>query len=237
MALLSELLIITLAAQIITGPLIVCHFGRLSLVSLLSNLLILPLQPVIMIVGGLATLAGMLWLSLGQLFGGLVWLPLAWTVWVVEQTVRLPYASLDLGTFPFWLLILLYAALAAGIWWANQPREGDESRSRFLWPEFGSLKTRLVLGSVAVPALLIWLAVLTLPDGRLHVAFLDVGQGDAILITLPDGRQMLVDGGPSASELNWRLGQEMPFWDRTLEIGARDALLGSNAGNDGQHPS
>jgi competence protein ComEC len=97
MALLSELLIITLAAQIITGPLIVCHFGRLSL-------LILPVQPVIMIVGGLATLAGLLWLSLGQLIGWLVWLPLAWTVWVVEQTVRLPCASLDLGTFPFWLL-------------------------------------------------------------------------------------------------------------------------------------
>jgi competence protein ComEC len=218
MALLSELLIITLAAQIITGPLIVYHFGRLSLVSLLSNLLILPVQPIIMIVGGLATLAGMVWLSLGQLIGWLVWLPLAWTVWVVEQTVRLPYASLDLGTFPFWLLGLLYAALAAGIWWANQPREDDEARPRFVLPKFGTLQTRLLLGSVAVPALLIWLAVLTLPDGRLHVAFLDVGQGDAILITLPDGRQMLVDGGPSATELNWRLGQEMPFWDRTLEM-------------------
>jgi competence protein ComEC len=218
MALLSELLIITLAAQVITGPLIVYHFGRLSLVSLLSNLLILPVQPVIMIVGGLATLAGMLWLSLGQLIGWLVWLPLAWTVWIIEQTVRLPYASLDLGTFPFWLLGLLYAALAAGIWWANQPREGDESRPRFLLPELGSLKTFLLLESVAVPALLIWLAALTLPDGRLHVAFLEVGQGDAILITLPDGRQMLVDGGPSATELNWRLGQVMPFWDRTLEM-------------------
>jgi len=57
-----------------------------------------------------------------------------------------------------------------------------------------------------------------LPDGRLHVAFLDVGQGDAILVTTPDGRQLLIDGGPSATDLNWRLGQQMPFWDRTLEM-------------------
>ncbi len=218
MALLSELLIITLAAQIITGPLIVYHFGRLSLVSLLSNLLILPVQPPIMGLGTLATVAGMLWLPLGQLLSWLVWLPLAWSVWIVEKTARLPYASLDLGTFPFWLLVLLYVALAAGVWWANQPREVEESRPRLVLPQVGSLRTRILVGSVAVVTLLIWLAVLALPDGYLHVSILDVGQGDAVLITLPDGRQMLIDGGPSATDLNWRLGQEMPFWDRTLEM-------------------
>lgn len=218
MALLNELLIITLAAQIITGPLIVYHFGRFSLVSLLSNLLILPVQPPIMIVGGLATLVGMVWLSLGQLLSWLVWLPLAWSVWIVEQTAQLPFASLDLGTFPFWLLVLLYAAIAAGVWATHQPGEADEARPRFQLPAIGSLQTRLWLGGLGTATLLAWLAVLTLPDGRLHVAFLDVGQGDAILITLPEGDQILIDGGPSPTDLNWRLGQEMPFWDRTLEL-------------------
>ncbi len=218
MALLSELLIITLAAQIITGPLIVYHFGRLSLISLLTNLLILPVQPPIMILGGLAALTGMLWLPLGQLLGWLVWLPLAWSVWMVEWTARLPYASLDMGTFPFWLLVLLYAALAAGIWWANRPAAETEERPRFHLPSIGSTATRLWVGGAGVATLLVWLAVLALPDGRLHVTFLDVGQGDAILVTGPDGRQMLIDGGPSATTLNWRLGQKMPFWDRTLEL-------------------
>ena len=49
-------------------------------------------------------------------------------------------------------------------------------------------------GTVVMLALLvIWLR--GRPDGRLHVAFLDVGQGDAILIQSPSGRQLLVDGG------------------------------------------
>ncbi|MCB0211782.1 MAG: DNA internalization-related competence protein ComEC/Rec2 [Anaerolineae bacterium] len=218
MALLNELLIVTLAAQIITGPLIVYHFGRFSLVSLLSNLLILPVQPPIMVVGGIATLVGMVWLSLGQLLSWLVWLPLAWSVWIVEQTARLPFASLDLGALPFWLLVLLYAAIAAGIWSANQSSQTDEHRLQFRLPEIGSLQTRLWVGGLAVIVVLIWLAVLSLPDGHLHVAYLDVGQGDAILITLPEGDQILIDGGPSATDLNWRLGQEMPFWDRTLEL-------------------
>jgi competence protein ComEC len=218
MALLSELIIVTLAAQIITGPLIVYHFGRLSIVSLLTNLLILPVQPPIMIVGGLATLAGMIWLPLGVALGWLVWLPLAWSVWMVELTGRLPYASLDLGTFPLWLLILLYAALGAGIWSANRPRAEKEAQPRFHLPEIGSATTRLWVGGAAVGALLVWLAVLSLADGRLHVAFLDVGQGDAILVTTPDGRQILIDGGPTATDLTWRLGQEMPFWDHSLDL-------------------
>lgn len=218
MALLTELLLITVAAQIITGPLIIYHFGRLSLVALVSNMLILPAQPPIMIVGGLAALGGMLWPPLGQLFGWLVYLPLAWTVWVVEQTTRLPLASLELGGFPLWLLLACYAALAAGVWWLNQPRLAAAGRPRFRLPELGTTTTRLWLGGAGVSALLVWLALLSLPDGRLHVAFLDVGQGDAILITTPDGRQMLIDGGPSATDLNWRLGQEMPFWDHSLDL-------------------
>ena len=218
MALLSEMLIITLAAQIITGPLIVYHFGRLSLVSLLSNLLILPAQPPIMIVGGLATLAGMAWTPLGQALGWLVWLPLAWSVWIVENTARWPLASLDLGDFPVGLLLLTYAAIFAGIWWLKRPAPVAEPRPRFQLPKMGSAVTRLWVGGAGLTMLLMWLAVYALPDGRLHVAFLDVGQGDAVLVTLPDGRQLLIDGGPSPTALNWRLGQEMPFWDRTLEM-------------------
>jgi len=218
MALLSELVIITLAAQIATGPLIVYHFGRFSLVSLLSNLLILPVQPPIMGLGALAMFAGMVWLPLGQLLGWLVWLPLAWTVGVVEQTSRWPWASLELGQFPFWLLVLIYALLAAAIWWSNQPKAGQAPTPRFRLPTVGSPGTRLWVGGMGVVTLLIWLAVGTLPDGRLHVTFMNVGQGDAILVTLPDGRQMLIDGGPSATDLNWQLGREMPFWDRSLDV-------------------
>ncbi len=56
------------------------------------------------------------------------------------------------------------------------------------------------------------------PDGRLHVVFLDVGQGDAIFVQTPSGRQVLIDGGPSETALLSQLGRQMPFWDRTLDV-------------------
>lgn len=54
-------------------------------------------------------------------------------------------------------------------------------------------------------------------DGKLHVVFCDVGQGDAIFIRTPKGTDVLIDGGPDNSVLSC-LSNHMPFWDRTIEV-------------------
>lgn len=53
--------------------------------------------------------------------------------------------------------------------------------------------------------------------GRLTVSFLNVGQGDAIFIEAPSGRQVLIDGGPDGSVLR-QVGSVMPPWDRSLDV-------------------
>jgi len=74
-----------------------------------------------------------------------------------------------------------------------------------------SLVMGLVLGAATI-----WGAVWTLPDNNLHVVVCDVGQGDAILVSLGTN-QMLIDGGPDNSVLGC-LARHMPFYDRQLEI-------------------
>jgi beta-lactamase superfamily II metal-dependent hydrolase len=49
---------------------------------------------------------------------------------------------------------------------------------------------------LALASVLVWLLILGSPGDRLSVTFLDVGQGDAILIRSPAGHNILVDGGP-----------------------------------------
>lgn len=51
----------------------------------------------------------------------------------------------------------------------------------------------------------------------LKVIFLDIGQGDVILISQGQ-HQILIDGGPSGPKLLEKLGKYVPFWDRKIEV-------------------
>ncbi len=66
-------------------------------------------------------------------------------------------------------------------------------------------------------AVLIWIAVFDLPGEKLHVYFLDVGQGDSILIQTSKNQQILIDGGPDNAVLS-ELGEVMPFYDKKIEL-------------------
>ena len=77
------------------------------------------------------------------------------------------------------------------------------------------LVTIVLLG---VLAFVVWNALLHEDRrGLLTVSFLDIGQGDAIFIDAPSGRQALIDGGPGASVLQ-RLGEVLPWYDRSIDV-------------------
>lgn len=54
-------------------------------------------------------------------------------------------------------------------------------------------------------------------DGKLHITFCDVGQGDAIFIRSPGGRLLLVDGGPDNTVLEC-LSSKMGYWERVIDL-------------------
>jgi len=80
-------------------------------------------------------------------------------------------------------------------------------------------KKPLIFVLVALLSLnvLAWIAVFDLSQQPLEVTFFDVGQGDAIFIETPEGHQVLIDGGPDSTIFE-KLGKEMPFWDRTIDL-------------------
>ncbi len=79
------------------------------------------------------------------------------------------------------------------------------------------LRVGYVISGIATGCILLFSFIATLPDGKLHIVFCDVGQGDAAYVRFPDGRDMLVDGGPNDRVLNC-LGEHMPFWDRHINL-------------------
>ena len=95
----------------------------------------------------------------------------------------------------------------------------EPSRLKTLWQRLTDrLSTKALVAGLAIVVLLVWVAAFSLPDGKLHVTFLDVGQGDAIFIQTPRGQKVLVDGGPSPTTVLAALGRRMPFWDRAIDL-------------------
>lgn len=75
-----------------------------------------------------------------------------------------------------------------------------------------------IFGILCAGAFLVWLAAFQLEakSNILTIAFLDVGQGDAIFLETPRGKQLLIDAGPNKKVLS-ELGKVMPFWDRSID--------------------
>ncbi|PCI20876.1 hypothetical protein COB64_01295 [Candidatus Wolfebacteria bacterium] len=75
-----------------------------------------------------------------------------------------------------------------------------------------------VLGILFVSTFFIWSIAFSLErDDSLLVAFLDVGQGDAIFIQAPNGTQLLIDGGPNKTILR-ELSEILPYHDRSIDV-------------------
>jgi len=207
---------VTLAAIIAVWPLVAYYFGIVSFVALPATLLALPALPGIIITGALAGGLGLIVLPVAQVIGWLAWLFLSYMLLVVNGFAALPLSSIEIGSVDTNLIWVYYLALATTIW-----LNSNRKKLTNLMPKVVDFVSRLpkkwVIPPLLVVAILVSVAAATMPDDNLHISFLDVGQGDAILIQ-KGNQQVLVDGGPRPQAISLGLGNKMPFWDRTIDL-------------------
>jgi competence protein ComEC len=214
---LTEPLIVSLAAQIMVTPLIALYFGRVSLVSLPVNLLVVPIQAPLLILGGLATLTAVLLPFAAALAQVLFWFDLvllSWTIGVVRAFARFPLADVTVSIDPRLVALFFTVIIGWAIMHATQPdwllrlARLARSRATTLATAFAGAAILILTGAL----------IISRPDGQLHLWVLDVGHSNGVLIQTPGGAHILVDGGPYPSRLLTALGDRLPFNDRTLEV-------------------
>lgn len=89
-----EHLIATLAALSLTTPLIIWYFGQISIVAPLANILVLPVIPIVMLVGFISALVGSIFPLLGQTIGFVVFALLHYIVAISRILADIPLASI-----------------------------------------------------------------------------------------------------------------------------------------------
>jgi competence protein ComEC len=212
-----KLFAISLSAQIGTIPFTAYFFGRVSLVSLAANLVVVPLVEIIVTVGFVAVLVGTCSAWLSTCFSEVNNL-LAWfTLKFVLLSNAVPLATVSTATFGL-KETFFYSAVVAAL---------------FNVTDSAVLKRVLFISFAAIDFLVVK-PLLTPDDAALHtlrVEFLDVGQGDAALIEFPTGEKFLVDAGPKT--LTYDAGEKVvaPYL-RRRGISALDAIVISHPHSD-----
>jgi competence protein ComEC len=195
----------SMAAELALLPIAALHFNRVTLAGLLLNFAAVPLMGVVQI-GGMAAAA-------------MTAIEPAWAAaagWLPHQAARAlvgssalmhwaPWLSWRVPSPPLVLLVTYYTALIAAmawrVWVPQVPRHPGAAR--------------LMAGCFALASLVCILAappraaLLRSSQGRLMVVALDVGQGDATLVRLPDGRALLVDAGGLAGQARFDIGERV----------------------------
>ena len=177
---------VSLAAQAAVLPITLAHFNQVSLIGIVANLAVVPLAAVATVLGLFAVTVAAASEPLAAPFFDAIWPVLLLLRAVVRLAAAVPGALVHLPA-PGWAAIVCYAAsLGLGLF-AWRARDVRRSTSHVA----GFIAVALMLAACGMEA---W-TILRPGDGRLRVAILDVGQGDAIVIESPDRRAFLVDAG------------------------------------------
>jgi competence protein ComEC len=200
----GEYFIVTLVAQASVLPLIAFHFRQVSALFLLANPLVLPVQPLVMVLGLLAMLGGIFSVTLGKALAWLAWPFAAYTNACVRFLAELWPEALRLPRFDFVWVLLAYALIMLLLFNKQTPNRP--------W-----LNARVMLLVTGLAGLFLWVHVASLPDGQLKLRILPAQDRANLLITTPSGRHIFLGGSGSANGLIASLSQALPLTHQELD--------------------
>lgn len=223
----TEIMAVTLAAQVATFPIGAVTFNEISLIAPVTNVLTVPLLGLFILLGMAVCCSGLLFPFVAQLCGWVAW-PLLWyLLTIVNWCANLPgafiTANMDSGiAWLYYACLTLVMSFTRGFM-AQRQQSAEKQHSTSLFSQrtwriaqlCAALLIILATGSVALAAQ---------PDGHLTIDILDVGpagqpaQGEAIFIRSPDGKTALIDGGIDGISLAQALDSRLPSWQRSLDI-------------------
>jgi competence protein ComEC len=197
---LLQLCAVSLAATLGTLPLTALSFGRVSIIGILANIVVIPATSLSVVLGCITSVVGFLSPWLEAIYAGVNSMVLRGTLAIIEISGGLPFAYVDtlrvrpVDALPFYALLFFCVYL-------GRP---TIARRMLIFLAFGlnlSLFWPAAEGSVRSPQML-------------RMSVMNVGEGDAVLVEFPRGETMLVDAGPRTGTFDAGADVVVPFLSR-----------------------
>jgi len=122
---LSEILFLTLSAQVFVLPIILTDFQKLSVISPLANLLVLPIIPLTMLLGFVMVVLAFVFPPLATILAWLTFLPLKYEMSVIEWMANLKFASVEIANFS-WGFVVIWYIILIGLLYFSRRRHSEE---------------------------------------------------------------------------------------------------------------
>ncbi len=203
--LLAEYIFLTLAAQFATLPITAAHFGRVSISALLANPLVLPLQPAVLILGGITTLIGAIHPLAGKVIAVFSWPFLYWSNTLVTLLDRLNKGYLILHPAFAWGTLLFCCGFILIFLAREQLSRFFHSRT-FHWMVF--LLTAAIFSLVSIH--------IRQPDNSFHIYLFPAGEETTLAIQPPRGGMLLVNPQGDMDELTSAFEKHLSPWSFQL---------------------
>ncbi len=172
---------VTLAAMVLTTPLIAYYFNTLALISPVSALLIVPAAGWSFMTAFVTAIVGFISMQMAQILAAMTTVMLRYVLWMTELLLQVPYHSVSFSNrYLRWWLVFTYAAFGL-CYVTKDPRR-----------KYGMAAALTVLLFLACG----WFSELDRNFGALNVLALDVGQGESVAL-YDDTAAVLVDCGSS----------------------------------------
>ncbi len=190
----------TIAVFVGTLPILIYHYQQVSVIGLFTNIIIIPISGLITILGMLLIPMSFISSFLTSLYGEGLKLLVDATLGISHVASSLPFAMITLPR-PTIISIVLFTTLL--IYCIS-----SKSRKRFIGRMITSTAFVIMLMLINIP----FVSAITKEDGKLKIVFFDVGQGDAVLINTPRGKNYMIDfGGRSLSGRSQSERSILPF--------------------------
>jgi competence protein ComEC len=205
----QTLLVASVAAELMLFPVGALAFSRITVAGLALNFCAIPLMALAQVAGMAVVPAAFVSGTLASSIGWFAHAGATGLVRSADLVAYLPALTWRVAP-PHWSAVVLYygaGAVCFALW--RRRYAGVASQERRLPRGIRRLSAALAAAAA------VWMLVnpesllAARGDGALHIAFLDVGQGDASFIVFPRGQTMLVDAGGLAASASFDIGDRV----------------------------
>lgn len=206
-------LLVSVAAQIGTLPFTAYYFYKIPLTALIANVFISPISSAVMALGFLSAIVGSFSFTLAQWYAHLNDYLIGLMIATARFSVKLPFAYTQFYRMDMIVLSVYYLSLAVWFFWDRKL-----VRRWAVWVVIAALSVGVIFQNIPT-------------SKKTVITFLDVGQGDACVIHLDDGRTIVIDAGDQDSQFDYGERVVAPYlWKQGIT--SIDALILSHPHDD-----